>query len=93
MTTEQKAIAWDCISSRIDVLVSDDITDEPDILENIGQYAMWVYDYTQDPKIVLSEISDCERANLYKMMDVWGYWYVAIKESIEKELSDTVTKE
>lgn len=93
MTTEQKAMAWDCVSSWIDVSISDDITDEQHILENIGQYAMWVYDYWQDPKVVLNEISDCERANLYKMMDVWGYWYVAIKESIEKELSDTVTKE
>ena len=40
MTTEQKAMAWDCVSSWIDVSISDDITDEQHILENIGQYAM-----------------------------------------------------
>jgi hypothetical protein len=45
---------------------------------------MGIYDYTQDPKEVLSEIADEERKNLYQDIQLWWYWYNAMKEDMEK---------
>ena len=84
LTQKQKAIARDNLSSWIEICISDDITDKPEILKDIWQYAMGIYDYTQDPKEVLSEIADEERKNLYQDIQLWWYWYNAMKEDMEK---------